>query len=146
MADGYTWNDSTPISSPAKTSGWNSKIEDNVTEKTMSIEAIVSGVAGDVVDSLEQKLTRTTPVYLAPLKELNATTSIFDHSLRSKLISQGYTLSNTPTESYALAYDIQKSNKKDAPELAHDFIIFDMTGEKATIIETRTQELPEPRN
>ncbi len=141
MGDGYIWNDNSTISSPAKTSSWNNRIEQNTGEKTLSTEAIVAGVSGDIAQSLGSSLAKTKPIYLAPVKQLNATTSVFDHKLRSKLSDQGYTLSSTPNESYVLAYDIKKTKGKDIPESTYDFVIFDISGEEPVIIETRTQEI-----
>ena len=78
-----------------------------------------------------------------PLKELNSTTSLFDHTLRTKLAARGYTLSHTAHESYAIAYDIEKTpTEEETPSSSHDLLIFDMSGEEPVIIEKRTQEFP----
>lgn len=141
MSDGYTWNNNFPASNSAKTSPWSNKTEKNTGGETLTTEAIVGGVAGDIVQSLELSLVRTTPIYLAPVERLNATTSVFDHKLRTKLSAHGYTLSSTPDESHILAYDIKKTKEKGASEDAHDFIIFDLNGEEPIIVESRTQEI-----
>ncbi|MGB1077762.1 MAG: hypothetical protein ACPG05_05585 [Bdellovibrionales bacterium] len=140
--DGYTWNDNSPISSPAKTSSWNEKTQDNHPEKTVSRESVISGVSADIADSLEAKLSRTTPIYLAPKQTKGAKTSIFDHTLRTKLKQKGYTLSSTPNGAYTLVYDIEKAEREEGEPKAYNFLVLDISGEEPVIVEQRTQELP----
>ena len=140
LADGYKWDDRTPISSAKPTSSWSNMIATADPYRGENPQAIISGVAGDIADSLETRLSRTTPVYLSPIGRPNA---MFDHALREKLSDAGYSLSKTPINAYALGYDIKKSKQKDVPDSALDFIIMDIGSKEKRVIETRTQEVPQ---
>ena len=142
FADGYKWNDNDPISKPAKTSSWNNKTANNHPEKTVSLESVISGVSADIADSLEAKLSRGTPIYLAPQETKGSETALFDHALRSKLTQKGYTLSSTPSDAYTLIYDIKEADQEEDAPVAYDFLIMDVSGEEPVVIEQRTQELP----
>ncbi len=139
--DGYSWHDSTPISSPANTSGWNNKIEGKPLDRTQSLDSVISGVSADIVDSLELRLSRSTPVYMMPL-EINNFTSLLDHGLRENLAKRGYTLSSTPVDAYSISYNIEPTQRKEASASTYDFTLWDMAQEEPVLIETRTQELP----
>ncbi len=145
---GYVGHDNTPISSPSKTHGWDASIEGQSLNKIESLQSVISGVSTDIADSLELKLVRSTPLYIAPKERSDELTSLFDHGLRSKLVERGYTLSSIITpETYNLSYTLQPTDQKDAHPSAYDFIIWDMAGEEPLMLEKRTQELPPiPKN
>ena len=160
MANGYKYQDDTPISSPARTSGWFLAAEAEAPAIRYDFDATAEGVAEDILATLDAQILSTeTPVFVAPKQRIDSLNAMFDHNLRKGLRAKGYRLANTPVGAAQILYhlspggayrdhmlqnpatEIEALGLKDTRDFLFSVTVTDTAG---TVLaeETRLQPLP----
>lgn len=113
MPKGYTYQDNTPLSSPAPSSPWLDEAVINDTEKLASNTAAWQGSVYELVALLEPTLPKDgTPLRLEPVSPISAHDMALDHYLRQTLVQKGYNLTTTSNAGMVLTYDATGPDKE----------------------------------
>lgn len=111
MPKGYTYQDDTPLSSPAPSTPWDKTAEIIDTEKLGEQNAAWQGAAFELVDKMSPNLPKDgTPLNLSSEKYSvlkGAMDNSLDHYLRQALIQKGYNLTSFPDAGMKITYKVE---------------------------------------
>ena len=114
---GYTYQDDSPITTPAPSKPW---LNDAVITSTDGISASNAAWQGAVFE-LVDKLAPTVPpgpITLVARPPQSAQKQAFDHHLRQTLTQRGYTIATTGSGGPTLTYDVMSLTNKAARDWA----------------------------
>jgi hypothetical protein len=104
---GYTYQDDTPITSPAPTKPWLKDAVITDTEDLASNTAAWQGAVFELVDKISAKVPASAgPIAVQAHEPVTAQKQAFDHYLRQGLIQRGYAVGTTQAAANTLTYDI----------------------------------------
>ncbi len=107
MADGYKYEDDTPISSPAPTTPWNNDAVIVNTDTIASNQASWQGAVYELAEKISGQLTPADgPIVLLARTPMTSQKQAFDHYLRQMLIQRGYAIATVPGPGPTLVYDV----------------------------------------
>jgi hypothetical protein len=113
MPKGYTYQDDTPLSSPAPSSPWNKSVVIDNTENIGAQTAAWQGAVYELLDKLEVTLPKDgTPLNLTSESNSLLTggrDASLDHYLRQALLQKGYNLTTIPDAGLQVTYKTEKS-------------------------------------
>lgn len=114
---GYTYQDDTPLSSPAPSSPWIASAVSHDTERMTTNAVAWKGAVFELVGRLEKTLPQNgAPIRVMPeekwLAGTSAHTTSFDHYLRQALIQKGYNLTTQPDAGALVMYKMTKDAAK----------------------------------
>ena len=113
MPKGYTYQDDTPLSSPAPSSPWDKSAAITDSESIGTQNAAWQGAAFELVDKMETNLPKDgTPLNLLPVKQgimKGSKDNALDHHLRQVLLQKGYNLTTIPDAGLQVTYKVEKS-------------------------------------
>ncbi len=113
MPKGYTYQDNTPISSPAPSSPWYRVAAKNNTENISSGTAAWQGAVYELVDKMEPNLPKDgTPLNISSEKSnlmAGAKDNALDHYLRQAFIQRGYNLTTLPETGLQITHKVEKA-------------------------------------
>lgn len=108
MPKGYSYQDDTPLSSPAPSSPWDKSVVIKNTEDIGFQNAAWQGAVFELVDKMSPNLPKDgTPLNLSSEKYSvlkGATDNSLDHYLRQALIQKGYNLTSIPDAGIKITY------------------------------------------
>jgi len=112
MPNGYTYNDNTPLSSPAPSRPWSKNAVLNDTEAMGTNTAAWQGAVYELIDQLKAQLPKDgTPLNLSNVE--TGLDNSLDHHLRQALIQKGYNLTTQPDAGLRLVQNIKKDKAVD---------------------------------
>ncbi len=128
MPKGYTYQDNTPLSSPAPSSPWHDKAVITNTENMGTNTAAWQGSVYELMDKMDANLPKDgSPLNLVAEDSSNQSLA-FDHYLRQTLIQKGYNLTTLPKTGTPLFYGVKKA--KDAHAYVLTTSLKDAKGDK----------------
>lgn len=113
IPDGYTYQDSTPISSPAPSSPWfDQAVYSPVTQAEN--DAAWRYIATEMLERFKKHVPASnTPVYLKLKKLSSPENQAFDHYFRQALLGADYILATSAENAQVVYYDVQHIKKWD---------------------------------
>lgn len=93
---GYTYQDNTPLSSPAKTDYWHEDVAFDPVDTQARAESWRYATNDIVSRILDRGLLPTAPIHIQTNRRMNRDNIAFDHFLRESLQTRGYYLTTDP--------------------------------------------------
>ena len=112
----YTYQDSTPLSSPAPSAPWYSKIHFNAARHTQ-YESLWRSIAQVVHDKIVARNPAGTVISLRQEGVLIPQEESLDHFLRQALLQSGYTFTSDPKAPIVTFFDIEPLREQQAKKL-----------------------------
>ena len=117
MPVGYTYQDDTPITTPAPSRPWLNDAVITSTDGLSSSTAAWQGAVFELVDKLSPTVP-PGPVVLVAREPQTAQKQAFDHYLRQTLTQRGYTISTIAGSGPTITYDVMSLTNKSARDWA----------------------------
>jgi len=116
---GYTYQDNSPISSPAPSSPWLKEAEIRDTEKLASSTAAWQGAVFELIDGLGSAIPSDgSPINVKAKAPVTNQDLALDHYVRQAIMQKKMTLTTTDAIGLALTVDSEPLTQKDALEKA----------------------------
>lgn len=111
MPKGYTYEDDTPLSSPAPSSPWYNKSVIQNTENMATNTAAWQGSVYELVAAMDPNLPKDGSPLNLVAESKSDQILVLDHYLRQTLIQKGYNLTTLPATGTPLYYNVTKSKE-----------------------------------
>lgn len=114
---GYTYEDDSPITSPAPSKPWMNEAVITSTEGLAASTAAWQGAVYELLDKAAPALG-STPIMLQARPPYTNQKQAFDHYLRQGLLQRGQVLQTMPTGAQVLTYDVLNLSNKETRDWA----------------------------